>query len=74
MPLEVSLSRSVGGGRERDGERLKLQQVEGIYAGHGILKTQPTPTPLTPPKRQSRPLSAETAVITTQDETTEESG
>jgi hypothetical protein len=28
-----------------------------------MLKTEPTPTPLTPPKRESRPLSEETAVV-----------
>ena len=49
--------------RERDAERLKLQQVEGIWGGRGMLKTEPTPTPLTPPKRESRPLSEETAVV-----------
>jgi hypothetical protein len=53
--------------RERDAERLRLQQVEGIYAGRGTLKTQPTPTPLTPPKRESRPLSEETAVVAAED-------
>lgn len=65
-------SEIIAGVRERDGERLKLQQVEGIYAGRGTLKTQPTPTPLTQPKKESQPLSAETAVITTQDDTTED--
>jgi glutathione-regulated potassium-efflux system protein KefB len=53
----------IAGVRERDTERLKLQQAEGIYAGRGTLKTQPTPTPLTRPKRESRPLSEETAVV-----------
>jgi glutathione-regulated potassium-efflux system protein KefB len=51
------------GVRERDSERLKLQQVEGIYGGRGILRTEPTPVPLTKPKRESRPLSEETAVV-----------
>ncbi len=49
--------------RERDAERLKLQQVEGIWGGKGMLKTEPTPTPLSKPKRESRPLSEETAVV-----------
>lgn len=49
--------------RARDTERLEIQQVEGIYAGRRILKTRPTPTPLTPPKRDSRPLSEETAIV-----------
>jgi glutathione-regulated potassium-efflux system protein KefB len=65
-------SEIIAGVRERDGERLKLQQVEGIYAGRGTLKTQPTPTPLTQPKKESQPLSAETAVITTRDNTSED--
>ena len=55
--------------RARDTERLEIQQVEGIYAGRGILKTQPTPTPLTPPKRDSRPLSQETAAVAGKDDT-----
>ena len=54
----------IAGVRERDGERLRLQQMEGIYAGSGILKTEPTPTPLIPPKRDSKPLSPETAAVT----------
>ncbi len=53
----------MAGVRERDAERLKVQQVEGIFGGRGILKTEPTPTPLTPPKRESQPLSEETAVV-----------
>jgi glutathione-regulated potassium-efflux system protein KefB len=61
----------VAGVRERDAERLRLQQVEGIFGGRGILKTEPTPTPLTPPKRESRPLSAETAVVAAEEERAE---
>jgi hypothetical protein len=53
----------MAGVRDRDSERLKLQQVEGIYGGRGILRTEPTPVPLTKPKRESRPLSEETAVV-----------
>ena len=60
----------ITGVRERDEERLKLQQVEGIFGGLGILKTQPKPAPLTTPKRESQPLSAETAVIATHEEKT----
>ncbi len=56
------------GVRERDAERLRLQQVEGIWGGRGILKTEPTPTPLTPPKRASRPLSEETAVVAAEED------
>jgi glutathione-regulated potassium-efflux system protein KefB len=53
----------IAGVRARDAERLEIQQAEGIFAGRGILKTQPTPTPLTRPKRESQPLSEETAVV-----------
>lgn len=63
----------IAGVRERDAERLRLQQVEGLYAGRGILKTQPTPTPLTPPKRDSKPLSEETAAVTAANDESETS-
>jgi glutathione-regulated potassium-efflux system protein KefB len=50
--------------RRRDLERLQLQQAEGIGAGrHLVFGATPTPTPLTPPKRQSRALSAQTAIL-----------
>lgn len=64
----------IAGVRERDAERLRLQQVEGLYAGRGILKTQPTPAPLTPPKRGSTPLSEETAAVTAATDASETSG
>jgi glutathione-regulated potassium-efflux system protein KefB len=60
---DLDITELIIGVRERDAERLKLQQAEGIYAGQGTLKTEPTPTPLTPPRRESRPLSEETAVV-----------
>jgi glutathione-regulated potassium-efflux system protein KefB len=47
--------------RERDRLRLQMQQSEGIYAGREYFR--PTPTPLTPPKRGSRALSEQTAVL-----------
>ena len=53
--------------RDRDLERLRLQQVEGIYGGSGQLRTSPTPIPLTKPKRKSKALSEETADITGED-------
>jgi len=59
----------IAGVRARDAERLEVQQVEGIYGGRGILKTGPTPTPLTRPKRESRPLSEETAAVAAEDKT-----
>jgi glutathione-regulated potassium-efflux system protein KefB len=50
--------------RRRDEERLELQLAEGVYAGRDLVRgAQPVPTPLSVPKRPSRPLSAETAVV-----------
>ena len=50
--------------RERDIERLRLQLAEGISAGrHLVFGASPTPTPLTTPKRASRALSAQTAML-----------
>ena len=41
--------------RKRDSERLRLQAVEGIYAGGHMLHTRPaTPEPLTRPRKESR--------------------
>jgi len=62
--LEEDVGDLIAGVRTRDAARLELQQAEGIFAGRGMLKTQPTPTPLTPPKRASQPLSEQTAVLT----------
>jgi glutathione-regulated potassium-efflux system protein KefB len=62
VPQEA-VAELIAGVRTRDAERLEMQQAEGIFAGRGMLKTQPTPTPLTPPKRESQPLSEETAVV-----------
>ncbi len=52
--------------RQRDRDRLGLQQTEGLAAGRHLFK--PTPIPLTPPKREARALSEETAVVATQGE------
>ena len=56
---------TIAGVRKRDEERFALQMAEGIYAGRDLTMKQrePTPTPLSPPKRASQPLSAETAVV-----------
>jgi glutathione-regulated potassium-efflux system protein KefB len=52
------------GVRRRDEERLKLQMVDGIAAGRNLThKNVPTPTPLTPVKREGKALSAETEAI-----------
>ena len=61
---EDEAAETIAGVRERDAERLDLQMTEGIYAGRDLFKYQePTPTPLSPPKRAAQPLSAETAVV-----------
>jgi glutathione-regulated potassium-efflux system protein KefB len=50
--------------RRRDEERLELQMAEGVFAGRDLVRgTQPVPTPLSLPKRPSRALSEETAVV-----------
>ena len=54
----------IDGVRRRDTERLELQMTGGLQAGRDLtFKNQPTPTPLTLPKREARPLSEETAVV-----------
>jgi glutathione-regulated potassium-efflux system protein KefB len=70
---ENEVSEIMDGVRERDAERLRLQQVEGIWGGRGILRTAPIPTPLSKPKRESRPLSEETAVVAAEQRRREES-
>jgi glutathione-regulated potassium-efflux system protein KefB len=65
---ETDVSEIMDGVRERDAERLRLQQVEGIWGGRGILRTAPVPTPLSKPKRESRPLSEETAVVAAEED------
>jgi glutathione-regulated potassium-efflux system protein KefB len=50
--------------RRRDRERLELQMVGGIAAGRSLLRgnlATPEPAPLTPPKRDTRPLNPEAA-------------
>jgi glutathione-regulated potassium-efflux system protein KefB len=52
--------------RRRDRERLELQQVGGITAGRSLIRgnlATPEPAPLTPPRRQPRPLDAATAAV-----------
>ncbi len=58
----------IDGVRRRDAERLELQMVDGLMAGRDLTKKNvPTPAPLTPPKREGKPLSEETAVIASGD-------
>jgi glutathione-regulated potassium-efflux system protein KefB len=45
--------------RERDLRRLKLQQVEGIYAGTDIMRRKPRPEPLNAPAGPGRALNPE---------------
>lgn len=49
--------------RKRDAERFKAQMAEGIYGGRDLIRTGPTPTPLSQPKRHAQPLSPETAAV-----------
>src|SRR5690606_33142164 len=58
--------------RRRDLERLTLQQIGGISAGGDLMVHTPVPTPLTPPRRASRPLSQETAVLAVRKDAPEE--
>jgi glutathione-regulated potassium-efflux system protein KefB len=62
---EDEAAETIEGVRKRDEDRLTIQMTEGIYAGRDLMVKQrePTPTPLSPPKRAAQPLSAETAVV-----------
>ena len=45
--------------RTRDRDRLAVQQAEGIYGGLDMLRTRPTPTPLSEVQRDARALNME---------------
>ncbi len=50
--------------RRRDAQRFELQIAEGLYAGRQFFHgNQPSPTPLTTPRRAGRAGNAETAAI-----------
>jgi voltage-gated potassium channel Kch len=49
--------------RTRDRDRLAVQQAEGIYGGLDMLRTRPTPTPLTEVQRGARALNMEAGVL-----------
>jgi glutathione-regulated potassium-efflux system protein KefB len=52
--------------RRRDRERLELQLVGGITAGRSLMRgnlATPEPAPLTPPRREPRPLDTATAAV-----------
>src|SRR5581483_1092925 len=55
---------TLAGVRRRDAERFELQVTGGIFAGRDLFRgDRPVPGPLTRPKRESVPLSAQTAVV-----------
>jgi len=51
--------------RTRDHDRLAVQQAEGIYAGIDLLRTRPTPTPLSEVHRGARALNMEAGELIT---------
>ena len=58
---EVRIQEILEETRRRDEERLKVQAVEGIYAGINMLHTKPvTPEPLIKPKKEAERLDLET--------------
>jgi len=62
---EDEAAETLEGVRRRDDERFGIQLAEGLYAGRDLmLKPQePTPTPLSKPKRAAQPLNQETAMV-----------
>jgi glutathione-regulated potassium-efflux system protein KefB len=69
---EADASEALEGVRDRDAERLQLQIAGGLGAGRNLtFKNQPQPVPLTPPKREARPLTEETAVVAAEDDDTD---
>ena len=51
--------------RTRDHDRLAVQQAEGIYAGIDLLRTRPTPAPLSKVHRGARALNMEAGELIT---------
>ena len=51
--------------RTRDRDRLAVQQAEGIYAGIDLLRTRPTPAPLSEVHRGARALNQEAGELIT---------
>jgi voltage-gated potassium channel Kch len=49
--------------RNRDRDRIAIQQAEGIYAGIDLLRKRPTMTPFSEPQRDARPLNVEAGEI-----------
>jgi glutathione-regulated potassium-efflux system protein KefB len=56
---------TIEGVRRRDEERFGIQLAEGLYAGRDLMikQQEPTPTPLSRPRRQAQPLNQETAIV-----------
>ncbi len=66
---ETEAAETLDGVRARDAERLQLQIAGGIAAGRNLtFKNEPQPVPLTPPKREARPLTEETAVVAAEED------
>ena len=57
--LDPTVRRSWRFMRTRDRDRLAVQQAEGIYGGLDLLRTRPTPTPLSEVQRGARALNME---------------
>lgn len=58
--------------RKRDEERLRVQAVDGIYAGGDMLHTRPvTPEPLTKPTREATIINTERSEASAQEEPAE---
>jgi monovalent cation:proton antiporter-2 (CPA2) family protein len=53
--------------RNRDRDRIAIQQAEGIYAGIDLLRKRPTMTPFSEPAREAKPLNVEAGEIITPD-------
>jgi glutathione-regulated potassium-efflux system protein KefB len=49
--------------RTRDSDRLAVQQAEGIYGGLDLLRTRPTPTPLSVVQHDAQALNMEAAEL-----------
>jgi voltage-gated potassium channel Kch len=49
--------------RNRDRDRIAIQQAEGIYAGIDLLRKRPTMTPFSEPQRGPKPLNVEAGEI-----------
>jgi len=53
--------------RDRDRDRIAIQQAEGIYAGIDLLRQRPTMTPFSEPARGAKALNLEAGEIIAQD-------